>query len=76
MYRLLALCALLATPIHVVAGVQEVWWNITYVDNINPDNLHPRRVVGVNGSWPFVSTASTFEILLTQLQNSASATRL
>lgn len=26
--------------------------NITYVDNVNPDNLKPRRVVGVNGIWP------------------------
>jgi iron transport multicopper oxidase len=26
--------------------------NITYVDNVNPDNLFPRQVVGINGVWP------------------------
>lgn len=36
----------------VLAGVQEVWWNITYVENANPDGLFERRVVGVNGTWP------------------------
>lgn len=34
------------------AGVHEVWWNITYVENANPDGLFPRRVVGVNNTWP------------------------
>ncbi|WOO80563.1 Iron multicopper oxidase fer1 [Vanrija pseudolonga] len=34
------------------AAVIEHWWNITYVDNVNPDGLFPRRVIGVNGSWP------------------------
>lgn len=26
--------------------------NITYVENVNPDNLHPRQVIGINGIWP------------------------
>lgn len=26
--------------------------NITYVDNVNPDNLKARQVVGINGKWP------------------------
>jgi iron transport multicopper oxidase len=34
------------------AAVKEVWWNITYVENANPDGLQERRVVGVNGTWP------------------------
>ncbi|KAF8121904.1 Fet3 protein [Boletus edulis] len=34
------------------AGVQEEWWNITYVQNVNPDGLFPRRVIGVNNTWP------------------------
>jgi hypothetical protein len=38
------------------AGVKEVWWNLTYVDNANPDGLYERRVIGVNGTWPCVST--------------------
>ena len=38
----------------VVAGVQELWWNVTYVQNANPDGLFPRQVIGVNGTWPCV----------------------
>ncbi|KAI0287135.1 Fet3 protein [Russula brevipes] len=34
------------------AEVKEVWWNLTYVANANPDGLYERRVVGVNGTWP------------------------
>jgi iron transport multicopper oxidase len=35
-----------------LAGVKEVWWNLTYVDNASPDGLFERRVIGVNGTWP------------------------
>ncbi|KAF8632864.1 hypothetical protein AX17_004712 [Amanita inopinata Kibby_2008] len=34
------------------AGVHEVWWNITYVQDANPDGLFARRVIGVNNTWP------------------------
>lgn len=44
------LLAFFACP--VLAGVQEIWWNITYVQNVNPDGLQARRVVGVNNTWP------------------------
>lgn len=37
-----------------IAGVQELWWNITYVQNVNPDGLADRRVIGVNNTWPWV----------------------
>ncbi|PFH50518.1 multicopper oxidase [Amanita thiersii Skay4041] len=47
--RLLNL-ALLLSP--ALADVQEVWWNITYVEDANPDGQFPRRAVGVNGTWP------------------------
>lgn len=54
---------LLCSASLVAAGVQEVWWNITYVEDVNPDGLHPRRVIGVNGTWPpppiSVSTTDT-----------------
>ncbi|KAI9507002.1 Fet3 protein [Russula earlei] len=40
----------LASP--TFAGVKEVWWNITYVYNANPDGLFERRVIGVNDTWP------------------------
>lgn len=47
--QLLPLLALLSP---VLAGVQELWWNVTYVENASPDGLFERRVVGVNGTWP------------------------
>jgi len=43
--------AALVSP--VLAGVHDVWWNITYVQNVNPDGLFPRRVIGVNNTWPY-----------------------
>ncbi|KAH9000834.1 Fet3 protein [Lactarius hatsudake] len=46
----LALLYVLASP--AFAGVTEVWWNITYVEDANPDGLFDRRVIGVNGTWP------------------------
>jgi iron transport multicopper oxidase len=42
----------LATLSPVLAGVHELWWNLTYVENANPDGLFDRRVIGVNGTWP------------------------
>jgi hypothetical protein len=50
----LAFSLSLASP--TFAGVKEVWWNLTYVSNANPDGLQERRVIGVNGTWPCVST--------------------
>ena len=47
-----ALLTLGSLASHVFAAVHEEWWNVTYVENMNPDGLFPRRVVGVNGSWP------------------------
>lgn len=44
--------ALLVAAAPALAGVQELWWNITYVYNVNPDGLYPRRVIGINGTWP------------------------
>ncbi|TCD65750.1 ferroxidase fet3 [Steccherinum ochraceum] len=41
---------LAASP--ALAALKELWWNITYVEDANPDGLQPRRVVGVNGTWP------------------------
>jgi iron transport multicopper oxidase len=37
----------------VVQAARVVYdMNITYVDNVNPDNLFTRQVVGINGVWP------------------------
>ncbi|KAI6006986.1 Fet3 ferroxidase [Pisolithus albus] len=43
---------LLSISTCALAGVQELWWNVTYVANANPDGLYERQVVGVNGTWP------------------------
>ena len=45
----LAFLALVPT---VYAGLTEIWWNITYVEDVNPDGLFSRRAIGVNGTWP------------------------
>ncbi|KAJ7784867.1 Fet3 protein [Mycena maculata] len=45
------LSPLLVAP-HALAGVTEVWWNLTPVNNVNPDARFPRLAFGVNGSWP------------------------
>lgn len=46
--------ALLVAASPALAAVRELWWNLTYVENANPDGLSPRRVIGVNGTWPCV----------------------
>ncbi|KII91245.1 hypothetical protein PLICRDRAFT_104957 [Plicaturopsis crispa FD-325 SS-3] len=47
-----ALATVLALAAAARAGVHEIWYNVTYVDDVNPDALFPRRAIGVNGSWP------------------------
>ncbi|ORY28145.1 putative iron transport multicopper oxidase FET3 precursor [Naematelia encephala] len=42
----------------VNAAVIEHWWNISYA-TANPDGLHERRVIGVNGSWPAPPLSAT-----------------
>ncbi|KAH9932264.1 Fet3 ferroxidase protein [Fomitopsis serialis] len=46
------LLALLSAASPALAGVKELWWNVTFVDDVNPDGLFPRTAVGVNGTWP------------------------
>ncbi|KAH9478002.1 Iron multicopper oxidase fer1 [Psilocybe cubensis] len=61
--------ALWALP--VIAGVQEIWWNITYIQNANPDGLFERRVIGVNNTWPPPPiSVSTDDSLLVHVTNS------
>ena len=47
-----SLLSLAALASSAFAGVQEVWWNITWVKDVNPDGLFARRVIGVNNTWP------------------------
>ena len=42
--------AVAAVP--ALAAIKDVFWDITYVDNVNPDGLSERRAIGVNGTWP------------------------
>ncbi|CAK5272094.1 unnamed protein product [Mycena citricolor] len=50
MWPLALLPVLAAQP--ALAALHELWWNLTYVDGVNPDGLAPRRAIGVNGTWP------------------------
>ncbi|KAG7446974.1 ferroxidase [Guyanagaster necrorhizus] len=60
---------LFASP--VLAGVQEIWWNITYVEDANPDGLFSRRVVGINNTWPIpVIDISANDSLIVHTTNS------
>ena len=47
-----SLLSLAALASSASAGVHELWWNVTYVEDVNPDGLFPRRVIGVNNTWP------------------------
>jgi len=50
MTRVVAL--LLALGTLVSAELVELWWNVSYAI-ANPDGRHFRRVIGVNGTWPY-----------------------
>ncbi|KAF8956295.1 Fet3 protein [Flammula alnicola] len=64
--------AALVSP--VLAGVHEIWWNITYVQNASPDGLFERRVIGVNNTWPPTPMdVSTADSLLVHVTNSLDA---
>ena len=43
---------LAASP--ALAAVKELWLNLTFVEDVNPDGLFGRKAVGVNGTWPYV----------------------
>jgi hypothetical protein len=43
---------LIAATTPALAAIKDVFWDITYVDNVNPDGLFERRAIGVNGTWP------------------------
>lgn len=51
--KTLALLALVSAAAH--AAVVTYDWNITYVTT-NPDGLMERRVIGINGQFPYVSS--------------------
>jgi iron transport multicopper oxidase len=43
---------LVAAAASALAAIKDVFWDITYVDNVNPDGMFERRAIGVNGTWP------------------------
>ncbi|KAG8216479.1 Fet3 protein [Butyriboletus roseoflavus] len=66
-----ALFHLLALSTFALAGVQELWWNVTYVHDADPDGLFARRVIGVNDSWPPPPlSVNTSDSLLLHVTNS------
>ncbi|KAF4616730.1 hypothetical protein D9613_008665 [Agrocybe pediades] len=67
--RLPLFLATLVLP--VLGGVQEIWWNITYVQDASPDGLFQRRVIGVNNTWPPPPVeVNTTDSLLVHVTNS------
>ncbi|KAG9311709.1 Fet3 protein [Chiua virens] len=71
---MLAYLWLLALPTTTWAGVQELWWNVTYVQDANPDGLFARRVIGINNTWPPPPlSVNTSDSLLLHLTNSLDA---
>lgn len=60
------LLALGLLPLATTSKLIELHWNISYVPNVNPDGLYPRRAIGVNGVWPpppvFVEQHDTLRI--------------
>ncbi|ELU42615.1 ferroxidase, multicopper oxidase [Rhizoctonia solani AG-1 IA] len=53
----------------VLAATHEIWWDITYL-NANPDGLHERRVIGINGTWPPPIELSSNDTLVVHAHNS------
>lgn len=47
-----------------LGATREIWYTISYA-RANPDGLFERRVIGVNGTWPYVwlSIAATFVLI-------------
>jgi iron transport multicopper oxidase len=39
-------------PTVVFSAIVTLDWNVTYVNNVNPDGQFFRRAIGVNGVWP------------------------
>ncbi|KAI9460784.1 Fet3 ferroxidase [Boletus coccyginus] len=66
--------ALLALATPTLAAVQEVWWNVTYVQDADPDGLFARRVIGINNTWPPPPlSVNTSDSLLVHVTNSLDA---
>lgn len=65
------LVGIAALSSYVSAATVVLDMNITYVENVNPDNLKARRVVGVNGKWPPPPVEVTLgDVLVMNVHNS------
>ncbi|KAL7314638.1 ferroxidase fet3 [Mucor circinelloides] len=60
------------TPINLIYAARVVYdMNITYVNDVNPDGLHSRQVVGINNQWPIPALNVTRgDILVMNVHNS------
>ncbi|ORY04981.1 hypothetical protein K493DRAFT_333685 [Basidiobolus meristosporus CBS 931.73] len=62
---------LLSTGSLVLAIDRVLYWDITYIDNVDPVGGHPRRVLGVNGQFPVPELeASVGDTLTINVHNS------
>ncbi|PWN46548.1 putative iron transport multicopper oxidase [Violaceomyces palustris] len=71
---------LLLSACSIRAALVEHFWNIEWVDDVNPDGLYPRKAIGVNGSWPppviNVNASDTLKIHATNLLNTGVGTSI
>ncbi|KAJ3154913.1 ferroxidase fet3 [Geranomyces michiganensis] len=66
-----AAAAAATVAVSAVAAASTYNLEATYVDNVNPSNTQPRRVIGINGVWPPPLMVANFNDTLTvNLKNS------
>ncbi|CAO1614394.1 unnamed protein product [Parajaminaea phylloscopi] len=62
------------------AALVEQWWNVEWVNDVNPTGMQPRRVIGVNGTWPppliNINASDTFKIHVTNKLDAGRGTAL
>ncbi|KAK0542740.1 ferroxidase fet3 [Tilletia horrida] len=70
---------LVASLVAKAANVQ-LDWNISWVPDVNPDGLQPRRAIGVNGQWPLpvinINSTDVFSINVSNQLGDGSGTSL
>ncbi|KAK0522063.1 ferroxidase fet3, partial [Tilletia horrida] len=75
----LLLAATTATTTVQAANV-DYDWTISWINDVNPDGLQPRRAIGVNGQWPLpvinINSTDVFTITATNALGDGSGTAL
>ncbi|KAL9939966.1 hypothetical protein V8E36_000671 [Tilletia maclaganii] len=73
------LTAIVAASLSQAANV-ALDWDISWINDVNPDGLQPRRAIGVNGQWPppiiNINSTDVFSIKVTNSLGDGSGTSL